>query len=219
MNQNRLRLAQVGILLPLLGIFLTGWLLIALNLVSIALILTAHAYFAKFFQKNSIFLFYALSYVVLYVSFAIGVYGIIGVFQEVIIPELLKLDEELAATFAKDVQLFLQQLQLRINTDQEFAKQVAALLATHAGKMTGYTFLIIIGLAVSLILTRITLVHLGNASHITAFNTAGLLYLIAAFSFIFAIGFVVMFVGYIFQIVGYFNLRQVTSADDMEDVY
>ncbi len=219
MNKNKLYLAQIGALLPLCGFILSGWLLIALNLTSTLLLLLAHAYFAKFFKRKSIFTLYLFNYIILYTSFAVGVYGIIGVFQETIIPEILKLDEDLAATFAKDVQLFLQKLQLRMNNEPDFAQQIAALIMTHTGKMTGYAFLIITGFAISLILARTALVQLGNASRISEFKTAGLLYLIAVFSFIFLIGFIVLFVGYIFLIVGYFNLKQVTPAEDLEEMY
>jgi uncharacterized membrane protein len=53
---------------------------------------------------------------------------------------------------------------------------------------------------------------------VNEFKTAGLLYLISAFTLFIGVGLIVMFVGYVFQIVGYFNMKGSNEEDTFEDM-
>jgi uncharacterized membrane protein len=218
MNKNTLRLAQIGILLPLLAVFIGGTISTVLSVASMIMVLIAHYQFSKHYKNSKVFNLYLAGYIVMYAFLIISLLGLMNVFQNTLLPQLISLDESLKSVSTSDFATFMQELQKRIQEDETFAKKVGELMAANLSTLFSYIGLMFIGIIVSLILFRNSLVSLAKSSKVNEFKTAGLLYLISAFTLFIGVGLIVMFVGYVFQIVGYFNMKGLNEEDTFEDM-
>ena len=180
MKKNAITLGKIGILLPIASII--PYLGSLSGLASTVLLIISYNYFSQYYKESKIFNNYLTGFLV-----AIGS-GLIGMFMFMFF---------LGATF-RDI----------IFRTTDF-KNLLDLFAYSWAKIVASLAVIYVGYIISKYFQYLAKKELALRTQVKEFSTSGLLNFIGSIAIILAgLGLIVMFVGWIFEIVAYFNVKE-----------
>ncbi len=203
MNKNSILMAKIGILLPIVGGFFGFPTSSILNLGGVIMVVVAHNYFAKYYGENRIFKDYLIGNIISFVFSAVGVGILVSMMLNSILPAVL--DEESISW--DNLSEALRQLSTEAQDNPEVGEKIVEAVSAQLGMLLSGSALLLFALIASSLFIKRSLTALAESSGINQFKTAGLLYLIGSITAMLLVGFLLIFVGFIFHIVGYFSMR------------